>query len=56
MTRGGKREGAGRPEKPDHEIAKNRTIKLSDEDYSTLKEAGMNWLREKLNGYRIAKL
>jgi len=55
MTRGGKREGSGRPEKPESEKAKNRTIKLNDEDYQTLKDAGMKWLRDQLEIHRKVK-
>lgn len=44
MTRGGKREGSGRPklESP----AKKRTIRLSDDDYMLFMElGGVKWLR-----------
>lgn len=45
--RGGKRIGAGRPAKDD--LAKRRSIRLSDVDYIKFKQlGGAKWLREKL--------
>lgn len=38
MTRGGKREGAGRPFLPEEKRAKNRTFKLYDWEVEKVKE------------------
>lgn len=52
MSRGGKREGSGRPEgttKPENEKAKNRTLRLTDAEYKNyLDKGGIKWLRERL--------
>ena len=48
MTRGGKREGSGRPKgTTKKDIAKNRTIRLADNDYKKfLNLGGARWLKE----------
>lgn len=47
-TRGGARPNAGAPVKADK--AKNRTIRLTDAEYSKFKElGGANWLRHLLH-------
>lgn len=38
MTRGGKRDGAGRPTVPDEKKAKNRTFKLYDWEVEKVRE------------------
>ncbi len=54
MTRGGNRQGAGRPKgstKPQEEIAKKRQIRLTDSEYSKyLSLGGAKWLRPLLRG------
>lgn len=50
--RGGKRFGAGRPAKD--ELAKRRSIRLTDADYLKFKQlGGAAWLREKLKEQKI---
>jgi len=45
--RGGAREGAGRPTQDDK--AKNRTIRLTDDEYAKFKAlGGAGWLRQQL--------
>lgn len=38
MTRGGKKQGAGRPTKPEDKKAKNRTFKLYDWEVEKVKQ------------------
>lgn len=48
--RGGAREGAGRPKLNEDEKAKNRTIRMTDDDYQKFKAlGGAKWLNAQLN-------
>lgn len=48
--RGGAREGAGRPKLNEDEKAKNRTIRMTDNDYQKFKAlGGAKWLNAQLN-------
>lgn len=45
-VKGGKREGSGAPKKPDNLLAKNRTIRATDEEWEKcLLLGGNRWLR-----------
>ena len=54
MNRGGKREGAGRPQgstKPEAEKTKPHKVSMTDSEYREfLKRGGARWLRQILRG------
>lgn len=52
--KGGKREGAGAPKKPDHLIAKHRSIRVNDERWAKFNLIGsMKWLNKMIDEFQL---
>lgn len=50
LTKGGKREGAGRPKLPDSQKVKPRKISMTDEEYKNfINNGGARWIRSLLS-------